>query len=182
MRPGAPPKSCGYVFTGPGEVFSSPTPPGPRWPPALWYFYRKFYVYTDVPHTPCLGRVVPWKMRWRWGWRGEWRWDEFENEVKDYFTRTRRGERKRRGREHTPTHLARSGQTLKRQGKRKAEGRRTRNKTSGGGEDGSAWTNLTRRKPTQTSARDGPDLPEEGRTHEIGDQWGTSWWKKKKQG
>ena len=36
---------------------------------------------------------------------------------------TKRGERKRRGKEKTPTqtHLARSGQTLKRQGKRKAE-------------------------------------------------------------
>ena len=29
MRPGAPPKSCGYVYTGPGEVSSLVTdPPG----------------------------------------------------------------------------------------------------------------------------------------------------------
>jgi len=43
--------------------------------------------------------------------------------MKNYPTGTRGGERKRRGRGQTPTptHLARSGQTLKGQGKRKAE-------------------------------------------------------------
>ena len=47
-------------------------------------------------------------MRWRWGWKGEWSWDENENEMKDYLTGTRGGERKRRGKEQTPTptHLA----------------------------------------------------------------------------
>ena len=94
-------------------------------------------------HPPAGGweikvRAVKWKwkrkemkMRWRW------EWDE------NYLTRTRRGERKRRGKEKAPTqwNLARSGQTLKGQGKKKSGGRRTRNKTSGGGEDGSAWTN-----------------------------------------
>ena len=34
------------------------------------------------------------------------------------------------------------------------------------GEDRSAWTNLTRRKPTTTSARNGPNLPGERRTQE----------------
>ena len=43
--------------------------------------------------------------------------------MKDYLTGIRGGERKRRGKEQTPTptDLARSGQTLKGQGKRKAE-------------------------------------------------------------
>jgi len=43
--------------------------------------------------------------------------------MKDYLTGTQGGERKRRGKEktHTPTPLARNGQTLKGQGKRKAE-------------------------------------------------------------
>ena len=41
--------------------------------------------------------------------------------MKDYLTGTGGGERKRRGKERTPTHLARSGPTLKEQGKRKAE-------------------------------------------------------------
>ena len=55
--------------------------------------------------------------------KGEWKWDESEDDMKKYLTGTRGGERKRRGTEQTPTptHLARSGQTLKGQGKRKAE-------------------------------------------------------------
>jgi len=67
--------------------------------------------------------------------------------MKDYFTGTRGAERKRRGREQTPTptHLAPSVQTLKGQGKRKAEADGHEKKTSGGGEDGSAWTNLPQR-------------------------------------
>jgi len=42
--------------------------------------------------------------------------------MKKYLTGTQGGERKRRGRGQTPTptHLARGGQTLKGQGKRKA--------------------------------------------------------------
>ena len=93
--------------------------------------------------------------------------------MKGYLTGTGGGEAKEEGKsKHTPTHLARSGQTLKGQGKRKmeADGRGTR--PAEGGEDGSAWTNLTQRKPTPTSAREGPDLPGEGRTHEIGDRMG----------
>ena len=54
--------------------------------------------------------------------------------------------KKRRNQEKTPTptHLARSGRTLKRQGKRKSGGRRkqTHPDQEEGGEDGSAWTNL----------------------------------------
>ena len=43
MRPGAPPKSCGYVFTGPGEVSSLVTDPqGPRWPPAIYIKKKKY--------------------------------------------------------------------------------------------------------------------------------------------
>ena len=104
--------------------------------------------------------------------KGEWRWDENENEMKDYLTGTQGGERKRRGKEktHTPTPLARNGQTLKGQGKRKAEADGHGTRPAEGGKDGSAWTNLTKRKPMPTSAREGPDLPREGRTHEIGDQ------------
>ena len=72
-------------------------------------------------HTPCQGGLHA--MRWRWRWKGEWTWNESENEMKDYLAGARGGERKRRGKEQTPTptHLARSGQTLKGQGKRKAE-------------------------------------------------------------
>ena len=50
-----------------------------------------------------------------------------------------RGERKKERKEkHTPTHLARSGQTLKRQGKRKAEADRHGPRPEEGGEDRSA--------------------------------------------
>ena len=126
MRPGAPPQSRRYVFTGPGQVSSFVTdPPRPRRPPALRLniifniIMMKFYVSSDVSHThPAFGRVVSMQMRWRWVW--EWRWNESENEMKDYLTRTRGGERKRRGKEQTPTptHLAWAGQTLKGQGKK----------------------------------------------------------------
>jgi len=61
--------------------------------------------------------------------------------MKDYLTGTRGRERKSRGKEQTPTptHLARSGQTLKGQEKRKveADGHGIR-PAEGGGEDGSA--------------------------------------------
>ena len=75
------------------------------------------------------GKIKVRTVRWKWNWkemkmRWRWKWDE------SYLTRTRRGERKRRGKEQTPTqaNLAQSGQTLKGQGKRKAEadGHRTR--------------------------------------------------------
>ena len=58
--------------------------------------------------------------------------------------------------------------TLERQGKRKEKRRPTENGTRPAeeGEDRSAWTNLTRRKPTTTSARNGPNLPGGRRTQE----------------
>ena len=147
----------------------------------IWYDETaKFYICSDVTHCghththPAFGRVVSWHMRWKWRWKGEWRWDGSENEMKDYLSGTRGGERKRRGKEQTPTptHLARSGQTLKGQGKRKTEADGHGTRPAEGGEDGSAWTNLTQRKPTPTSARAGPGLPREGRKHEIGDRMG----------
>ena len=55
-------------------------------------------------HThPAFGRVVSRHMRSKWGWKGEWGWDESENEMKDYLTGTRGGERKRRGKKQTHT-------------------------------------------------------------------------------
>ena len=126
------------------------------------------------------------------GWcHGKWGEDEDEGGMKVRWTwkwderllnqNAKRGTQKKRERTHTNT-----------PGPKRANPERAREEKSGGPtdteqdqrrgarrEDGSAWTNLTQRKPTQTSARDGPDLPGEGRTHEIGDQWGTSWWKKK---
>ena len=111
------------------------------------------------------------KMKWRW------KWDE-----KLLNQDAKRGTQEKRERAKTnTTHLARNGQTLKRQGKRKrAEGRRTRTKTSGGGggrkrlnqpDTARTYKNLStqRAKPTWRE--------ENARTHEKGrkgDPWGPS--------
>ena len=104
--------------------------------------------------------------------RGRWNENESEMTMKMKWTLpnqdAKRGTQKKRGqREHQHDTPGLERATPKRQGKRKAEADGQRNKTSGGGgKDGSAWTNLTQRKPTPTSARAGPNLPEEGRTQE----------------
>ena len=93
--------------------------------------------------------------------------------------RTGNAQEKRRNQERTPTptHLARSGRTLERQGKRKSGGRRKKTKTSGGGgKDGRAWTNLPQRKQSLPKHARTQTYLERGSTHEIGDQWGPSWW------
>ena len=50
MRPGASPKSCGYVYTGRGEVSSLVTDP-PCNPPLYVKKkrYQKFYICSDAP-------------------------------------------------------------------------------------------------------------------------------------
>ena len=137
-----------------------------RWAVAPLQYIEVLHLYRWYTHTPHRSGADEMKMKMRW----QWKWNE------NYLTRTRRGERKRRGTERTPTQHTWPGT-----GKPwKGTGKRTRRPTDNGtrpaegGEDGSAWTNLTRRKPTPTSAREGPNLPVERRTHEIGDPWGTS--------
>ena len=102
-------------------------------------------------------------MRWRW------KWDD------NSLTRTQEGnaKRKRKKREHQHQHTwPEAGKPWK--GKEKSKsGRTTGQKTNqrrGGRTEG--------REPKPTSAREGPkpDL-ERGSAHEIGDQWGPSWWK-----
>ena len=107
-------------------------------------------------HTPRHSGANEMTMKMRW----KWTWDE------GYLTRTWRGERKRRGKEQTPTQHTwpETGKTLKRQGKKKSGGRRTRNQTSGGGGGRKRLNQLTKAKPKPTSARAGPNLPEERRT------------------
>ena len=150
----------------------SPTSQGPRWPPAK-YINRSFTsVQMCHTHTPCLWQGSATEDEVKMKMRGKWRWGDLEDEMKTYLTRTRRGERKRRRREHqhnTP-------------GPERANPGKARKKKSGGSTD----TEQDQRrgggrkrqnqpdtaKPTNTSARDGANLPGEGRTHEIGDQWG----------
>ena len=81
----------------------------------------------------------------------KWKWNE------SYLTRTRRGERKRRGKERTPTQ-----HTWPRTGKPwKGKGR----KTSGGGGGRKRLNQPTTAKPKPSSARAGPNLPGEGKEH-----------------
>ena len=159
-----------------GGVFVGHRPPrDPGDPPLIdiYILIEVLHLYRCVTHTPCLGQGGAVEDEVKMRMKGEWKWNDLEDEMKNYLTRTRRGERKRGRREHqhhTP-------------GPERANPERAREKKSGGstdteqdqrrgGKDESAWTNLTQRKPTNTSARDGANLPGEGRTHEIGDQWG----------
>ena len=147
--------ACRYVYTGPGGVSSLATdPPGTPVAPC------KIRSFTSIQmahtHTPHRGGADEMKVKVRW----QWKWNEH------YLTRTRRGERKRRGTERTPTRHTWPGTGKPWKGKGKEKRRPTDNGTrpAEGGKDGSAWTNLTRRKPTPTSARAGPNLPGERRT------------------
>ena len=74
-----------------------------RMPPAKLEVLHLFRWFTHT-HPPAGGWdiKVP-TMRWKWRgremkMRWRWQWDE------SYLTRTQRGERKRRGKEQTPTH------------------------------------------------------------------------------
>ena len=84
----------------------------------------------------------------------------------------KRGTQKKREGANTNTwNLAQNGQPWKGKGKEKRRPTENGTRPAEEGEDRSAWTNLTRRKPTTTSARNGPNLPwreENARTHEIG--------------
>ena len=110
-------------------------------------------------------------MKWRW------KWDE-----KLLNQDAKRGTQEKRERANTnTTHLARNGQTLKRQGKRKrAEGRRTRTKTSGGrgGRKRLNQPDTARTYKNLSTQRAKPTWREENaRTHEKGrkgDPWGPS--------
>ena len=119
--------------------------------------YRSFTSIQMVhTHTPCRSRVDEMKMSMKWGWR----WDD------SYLTGTQDGERKRKeekkGENTNTTHLARSGRTLKRQGKRKADGRRAKHQPAEGGEDESAWHNLQGESHAYLGTRRTPTWPNTG--------------------
>ena len=98
--------------------------------------------------------------------------------MKHYLTGTREGERKRRkkkGENTNTTPLARNGRTLKRQGNRKADGRRAKTPTRGGGKTEAPDTTYKARAKAYLSTQGPkPDLTREHATHEIRDPWGTS--------
>ena len=124
----------------------------PRMPttPLLWqdrWEVLHLFRCSTHTHTPLGGdkTEVP-TVRWWWGWQRNESEMRMKMRWKLLNRNTRRGthKKKRRNQEKTPTptHLARCGRTLKRQGKRKSGGRRKQTQTGGGGEDRSAWTNL----------------------------------------
>ena len=153
-------------------------------PPALKIQMRSFTsIQMFHTHTP-LGGVKNWgpdcevKMRMTRD-EGEMsmtmRWELLN---KNPGRGTHKKKRRNQEKTPTPTHLARSGRTLKRQGKRKSGGRRKQTQTGGGG---GGRKRLNQLKPQRKQ-----DLPkhartrtylERGSTHEIGDQWGPSWLK-----
>ena len=135
-----------------------------------------FHTHAPLPR----GFLRPRRMRWRWRWkmkmRWRWKWDD------NYLTGTQEGERKKekeKERTPTPTHLARNGQTLKGQGKRKS-GRTMGQKTNQrrGGRTEAPDTTYKARAKAYLGTRRTQTWPREESAHEIGDQWGTSWWNK----
>ena len=128
-----------HLHGSPGGVFVGHRPPrDPGDPPHIYIYIQKvievLHLYRCVTHThPAFGRVVRRKMRWRWRWGGSEGEVTLKMRWKITWPGREEGNAKEEGENTNTTHLARSGQTLERQGKRKAEGRRTRNKTSGGG-------------------------------------------------
>ena len=108
----------------------------------------------------------------------KWRWGEDENEMKITWPGREEGNAKEEGtRKHQHNeNWPKAGKPWKGKGKRKAEADWHGTRPAEGGKDGSAWTNLTQRKPTPTLARKGPNLPvEEKTTHEVEDPWGGLW-------
>ena len=73
------------------------------WPPAKLEVLHLYRWFTHTPPPAGGWEIKVPTMRWKWRgremkMRWRWQWDE------SYLTRTQRGERKRRGKEETPTH------------------------------------------------------------------------------
>ena len=70
----------------------SPTPPGPRWPPAyIILIIEVLHLCRCVTHahTPCLWQGGAMEDEVKMRMRGKWRWGDLEDEIKNYLTRTR---------------------------------------------------------------------------------------------
>ena len=129
------------------------------------HLYR-WYTHTHTPHRSGADGM---KLKVRW----QWKWNEH------YLTRTRRGERKRRGTERTPTRHTwpRTGKPWKGKGKEKRRPTDNGTRPAEGGEGRKrlnqphtartyAYLSTRRTQPTWRG--------ENARTHEIRDPWGTS--------
>ena len=115
---------------------------------------KKFYIFSGGSHTHTLPQEGG-KLRSR-QWdeneeEGKWRWGEDDNDMKVLNQDAKRGTQKKRKRANTNTwNLARNGQPWKGKGKEKRRPTENGTRPAEEGEDRSAWTNLTRRKPTST--------------------------------
>ena len=121
----------------PGGVFVGHRPPrDPGDPPLIYNYINRSLtsIQTVHTHTPRLRQGGARKNEMKMRMKGEWKWDDHENEMKSYLTKTRRGGTQEK-KERTPTRHTwpGTGKPWKGKGKGKAEGRRTRNQTSGGG-------------------------------------------------
>ena len=101
--------------------------------------------------------------------RGRWNDNESEVTMKMKWTLpnqdAKRGTQKKRDRENTnTTHLARNGQTLKRQEKEKRRPTDNGTRPAEGGEGRKRLNQPNKAKPKPTPARAGPNLPEGRRT------------------
>ena len=142
----------------------------------------KFYICSDVPHTHTRPDKQGWQLM-----SGLWSENEDEREMKMRWKLlnrdTRRGTQKRRGgtkREHQHQHTwPGAGEPWKGKGKEKRRPTETNQDQRRGGEDGRAWTNLPERNLSLPKHARTQNLPGKGSTHELGDQWGPSWWKQK---
>ena len=133
-RPG--PLHAGTFTRVPGGCLRwPPTPPGPQWPPAN----NRSFTSIQMVHTHAPQQ------------RG--RWDDDENDMKVKMEwklpnqDAKRGTQEKRERANAnTTHLARNGQKpWKGKEKRKAKADGHAPRPAEEGEDGSAWTNLTKR-------------------------------------
>ena len=93
--------------------------------------------------------------------------------MNNYLPMTREGNAKEDGTEKTHTNTPGPERANpERARKKKSGGRRKRTKTSGHGEkDGSAYTNLPRRNPSQPGNAQDPNLSGRETTNQTGDQW-----------
>ena len=120
---------------------------------------RKFYGFTSIQtfhthtHRQAGFATKARAVKWRWGWQGGENEMKMKMEWRLLNRDTRRGTQKKRrgeGENTTPTHLVQSGQTLKRQGKRKAEADGNKPRPAEGGEGRTRLNKPTPAKPKPT--------------------------------
>ena len=136
-----------------------------------------FHAHAPLPR----GFLRPRRMRWRWRWRK----DENEMTMKMRWQllnrNTRGGTQKGKGkRENTNTNTP--GPKRANPERARKKGKRTddapENQPEEGGRTEAPDTTYKTRAKAYLGTRRTQTWPREESAHEIGDQWGTSWWNK----